>query len=809
MKGFASYPAVAAALAVSAFAVIVAATPAASSAISATYRFESPLVEPAGDGFSRLVFPAAIQAGRRGEPSLPFSGAALLLPPGEAIASVRIERRGWTPVPAAVHLYPRQDPRPIGAAPGGEPDPGRSFLYRSEVYAQDRWIDPPPPLFRTRFLRGHPIATGAFSPVGYNPAAGAAGYYAEITITIETEPSQAAAAARRLLRTDRATLERLAALVDNPGALPPLPPPENAGVRRAGTHSGGEAPPVDCLIVTRSAFAADFSPLVEFYGRRGAAAVIATVEEIESAYAGRDTQERIRNAVIDHYVNHGLEYLLLAGDSDGGPADVPYRGFYAAVQSSSLYQDDNIPADLYYAALDGTWNDDGDSLWGEPGEDDLYSEIAVGRAPVGSSAEAAAFIHKVTSYQRSPVSAQCRSALLLGEKLWNDPLTYGGDELDQLIGACGAHGFTTTGLPPDFDITKYYDRDLGTWSKTSVYSEVNAGTHWIFHAGHSNYNYVMRMLRADVNTTNFTNDGAEAMYPLVYSYGCVAGGFDWNDCIGEMMVTLPTFASAFIGNSRYGWFTEGTTNGPSHHFQREFVDAVFNEGITALGAANQRSKDKTVPFIDLPDEYEPGAHRWCFYTLNLLGDPLLDAWTDAPVPLVVSHNPAIGSGDDAFAAVVDAPGARGTLSSGGACLGTALADPCGELLIALADSIPAGADSLDFVVTAHNRIAYETRIGITETAGDGDHPPRLALLQNSPNPFNPATLIRFSLERPGPVNLRIYNAAGREIARIIDSDMPAGAHEIAWRADGCASGVYFYVLRADGATLGRKAVLLR
>ncbi|MDD3642419.1 MAG: C25 family cysteine peptidase [Candidatus Krumholzibacteria bacterium] len=777
---------------------VICACAARASEVRVTYRFDSPRIEPAGGGFSRLVFPATVQAGPRGEPSLPFRGAAVLLPPGESVAAVRLERRRWTAIGEAVRLYPRQDPVPALDLPidAGERPP----LIREEVYAADRWISPPDGRFRTQYLCGHPVAAGAFSPAACNPGTGEAGWYAEIEIVIETAASSEAADARRLLRNDEKTLARLASLVDNPERVEAIP----ADPRRAPA-----AVQYDLAIITREIHLDEFTALAEYYERRGVRTIVSPVEEIEPAYPGLDTQDDIRRHIEFLYTAHGITHVLLAGDSDGGLSDVPHRGLYRAVQSSGLYEDEGIPADLYYAALDGNWNGDGDSRWGEPGEDDLYAEVAIGRAPIDSPAEIAAFIAKTIAYQQTPVASQCRSALLLGEKLYENPLTWGGDEMDQLIGMCDAHGFATTGLPPGFDIAKYYDRDLGSWSKESVFAEVSAGVHWLFHSGHSNYNYVMRMVSGDVNATNFTNDGIGATFPIVYTYGCIAGGFDYNDCIGEAIVSGQTFASAFIGNSRYGWFTEGTTNGPSHHFQREFLDAVFGEGITTLGEANGRSKDETVPFVDLPDEYEPGAHRWCFYCLNLLGDPMMDAWTDTPTAMSVSHGGTIDRGDTALAVSTGTPGARGALSYGGDCLGTALADGAGGILIVLARAIPQETDSLDLVVTVHNRLPYEARIAVTDLTGSGPRAPRLALFQNVPNPFNPATTIRFTAARPGPVDLRVYDVAGREVARLVDGHRDAGAHEVLWRAEGIAGGVYFYVLRAGGRTISRKAVLLR
>jgi len=776
--------------------LVLASGTARSAEVTVTYRFEDPVVEAAAEGFVRVEFPRTVQAGVRGGPSFPFRGAAILLPVGHSVSTVRIIRRGRRDIPGRVELHPRQDPVPgTGSLPGE-----RTFLLDTDLYSKDSLIQPPDSEFRTHYLSGHPLAVGSFSPVCFNPARKEAFYFSEVEVSVTTAPDGRASGALRLLRDDPATLDRLAAIVDNPGSVP------CPGAASAGLAEGDAA---RLLIIADSASAGLWSSLKEFYDVRGVPARIATVEGILSAYSGLDPADELRMHITDEYVSSGVTHVLLAGDSDGGEDAVPGRGLYCSVQSSSLYEDAAIPADIYFASLDGNWNTDGDSLWGEPGEDDLYAEVAVGRVPADSPGEISAFIEKTTMYQESPHIGSAERALMLGEHLYSDPLTWGGDELDQLLGTCTAHGFTTTGMPGSFDITKYYDRDIGSWSSADLYAGVNAGTNWVFHNGHSNQFYVMRTYISSVDTMNFTNDGAGAAFPVVYSLGCIAGGFDYDDCIGEATVTGPTFASAFVGNSRYGWFHEGTTNGPSHHLQREFVDAVFTEGHTTLGGALQRARDETVPFIDLPDEYEPGAHRWSFYTLNLLGDPAMDAWTGEPTPLSVYHSSRIGRSDTAFALETDDPGSTAALSWNGSCLGRGGAETGGNITIALDGPIPAEADSLTLTATAHDRLVYTARVGIAETSGDAAVPPRIALFQNLPNPFNPVTVIRFSLSRRGPVDLRVYDVAGREVALLASRTMEEGTHEIPWNPPGLSSGVYFYVLRAEGVTLGRKAILLR
>ncbi|MFA6542120.1 MAG: alpha/beta hydrolase fold domain-containing protein [Bacteroidota bacterium] len=77
-------------------------------------------------------------------------------------------------------------------------------------------------------------------------------------------------------------------------------------------------------------------------------------------------------------------------------------------------------------------------------------------------------------------------------------------------------------------------------------------------------------------------------------------------------------------------------------------------------------------------------------------------------------------------------------------------------------------------------------VGIERSA-----PREFILEQNFPNPFNPATTIRYGLPSSGYVSLRIYNILGQQVADIVHSEQSAGVHETVWNAH-AASGVYFY-----------------
>ena len=88
-------------------------------------------------------------------------------------------------------------------------------------------------------------------------------------------------------------------------------------------------------------------------------------------------------------------------------------------------------------------------------------------------------------------------------------------------------------------------------------------------------------------------------------------------------------------------------------------------------------------------------------------------------------------------------------------------------------------------------------------------PDRFALFQNTPNPFNPATEIRFDLPAAADVRLSIYNIVGQEIERLVEEHYPAGSYRVRWEADGRASGVYFYRLEAGGFRAAKKMLVTR
>ena len=92
-------------------------------------------------------------------------------------------------------------------------------------------------------------------------------------------------------------------------------------------------------------------------------------------------------------------------------------------------------------------------------------------------------------------------------------------------------------------------------------------------------------------------------------------------------------------------------------------------------------------------------------------------------------------------------------------------------------------------------------------------PVSYALNQNYPNPFNPATIIRYSLAKPGNVSVRVYDILGRVVATLVNEYQPIGTYEVNFNADMAryqlSSGVYFYTIDAGSFHAVKKMMLLK
>jgi hypothetical protein len=561
-------------------------------------------------------------AGLQGEPMLPYRQVALMLPPGEKAVSMQIIGEELTNVPGSFELFPQQPMQPISKGPDGR------FLKNEAIYSADvSYPANPAGNLINSCLNGYSFALSTFTPVVINPAKKTVSYYRKVTVRIVTEPDDQATTALNNLTASADALKRVRLFVQNPEMISAYPVKSTLKTD------------YDILIITPSQFQNGFQDLVTSYAGRGMTSQIATTETIQANITGQDLPEKIRNYIIAEYQNNGIGQVILGGDNEL----VPHRGLYCYVNSAGTpYIDNDIPADIYFSALDGNWNTDGDEKWGEPGEDDLLPELSVGRMSFSNTSEQSNMVHKSVYYQLYPVTEEMKKPFLVSEPLYSNPVTYGSDYLELLVDEHSDNGYFTYGIPSSVNsITRLYDTTGYDWNTSDLLMYINAGKSFIHHSGHSNVDYMMRLNNGNVTNQNFTNiNGVTHNYQLMYTHGCICGAFDASDCIAERSTAIANWLAGGVFNSRYGWFDQGLTEGPSAHLHREFISALYHpnpdSAMRELGAAHTMSKIKTAPWVGLPGEFEPGAQRWCHYDCNVLGDPAIKVWID---------NPTVGMGE--------------------------------------------------------------------------------------------------------------------------------------------------------------------
>jgi hypothetical protein len=563
-------------------------------------------------------------------------------------------------------------------------------------------------LLDTGTASGQPIATVAVYPVRYAASSGRLVFSEALEVTVETETVRGGGRRPGVLSASTAEVatERLRSLVVNP-----------EDVRFTASRSSRTE--CDYLIITSSSYQSAFQTLADWKTQKGLTSEVVTTSWVYSNYPGIDNQEQIRNCIIDYYETKGTMWVLLGGDT----GVVPARTVYAMTSGAGGGPDeDKIRCDLYYGDLDGSWDENGDGVYGQIQHDnvDMYADVFVGRAPVDNTTEAERFVDKALTYEGAPGGSGLptgyqRDMLFMAEVLWSDPWT------DHAI--C-KNMIDDDSVPPRFDpITKLYQTS-GNLSRSSAVAAMDDGYNIINHNGHANTT-VLSIGSGALYRSDFDGLTNGPRYGLFYSMGCWSAAIDYN-CIGEHWNNSPGGGGAFyIGNSRYGWGSPGNPGyGTGDEFDREFFNVLFNEGLEHAGVAHAVHKDAFVGTA-----HSDGYTRYTLYELNLLGDPESRIWTDNPVAPTVAHPTQIPLGEHQLLVTVardGAPveGAMVHLSSDEIFASS----ETGIDGVAVLSAAPSHEGPVALTVTGQGVLPYSASIDASSQPPDTDPPPAIATL---------------------------------------------------------------------------------
>jgi hypothetical protein len=551
-------------------------------------------------------------------PSLPYRSLSVLIPQGEDVVSFRLEGGSMVELYGSVELarfagmmLDDGTVKGVSLAMDDAVDGGSVFpAWQARHTGTSQW-------------KGYRIATFDVYPVRYDLDSGRLTVDEDLTLIVETEPvvdAKVVATRQRHIDGFRESAEiEVRKVVENPFAsgaymFDDIVVDDGDRGFMPAYQPGLEGSAVKYLIVTNEVLKTEFQRLADWKTLKGIPAVVKTIEWIEQNYwSGADQGESIRNFIREAYEKWGVEYVLLGGDTDVIPGRMAYTTFYTG---------DFIPTDMYYGCLDGTWNADGDSLWGEafrssisPGDDaDLWAEVYIGRLPASTVEDAVILVDKTIAYAEPADTLYKEDFLLLAEVIFPSDFTPGdaiildGAEILQAI----YDGYFAS--DPGISTTRLYENhaDYPGSSELTVQgalTAMDAGTNHVMHAGHG-YKYNVSVGNGSIinyDASKLTN-GDEIF--SMYLMNCTNVAFD-TDCLAEYFMLNPKGgAYAVTGSSRSAFPSA------SRPYMDEYYDLLFNSGVVQLGKTHTKSRE---PFTS--GAYGETADRWTHFIYNYLGDP--------------------------------------------------------------------------------------------------------------------------------------------------------------------------------------------
>ncbi|MEO0293363.1 MAG: T9SS type A sorting domain-containing protein [candidate division WOR-3 bacterium] len=101
------------------------------------------------------------------------------------------------------------------------------------------------------------------------------------------------------------------------------------------------------------------------------------------------------------------------------------------------------------------------------------------------------------------------------------------------------------------------------------------------------------------------------------------------------------------------------------------------------------------------------------------------------------------------------------------------------------------------------------RIPLDSTGGEGNGPGKFKLYQNSPNPFDSTTVIRYEIPKEVRVILKMYDLLGREVTTLVDEIKGPGRYDLKLNGEKIPSGIYFYRMIAGEFEAVKKMILIK
>lgn len=582
-----------------------------------------------------------LNAKKIGDPLLPARIVRVLVPQDAEFSDLKITVKKRKVINGPFNLYPKQPETPVSSKSIKKFQPLRPQVVTSGKPFPETIVE----FLDTAHIRGAKMFVFRIWPIQYQPQ------NKSITINQGIEWEYRTKTRKSILSKKYKKSSVMEALIKSQ-----VVNPEQYDDMTNSTNETDEtdsityttATDTDYLIITNQALSSSFQSLADLKESIGLHAQIVTTESIYSNYTGEDNQEKIKSCIIDYATNYATLWVLLGGDD----TIIPDRNCYGFVNSSPDEEDDTIPTDLFYAGLDDlNWDDDGDGVNCETDSEgdsvDLYPDVFIGRAPVRTADQAAAFVNKTIAYVQTPSGGDFSEKMLLcGVELWN---TWN----DASDAQWRTEDMWTNYISPywDGEPVRFFDTDTDFGGSgydvtdDNLQDQINDGYGLIFVSSHGSQTSWEMETGGSFSTTDANGCLNQNAQGLIYTMACSTNAFDAefytsDPCLSEAFLRNENGGSvAYIGSSRYGWgySTTEVTPGPSFRYAGQFFRNLFDYSSLEHGFPSPADYQDILGAVHAShkmyyagDSTSYGAYRWLQFSINLMGDPHLSIITENP-----------------------------------------------------------------------------------------------------------------------------------------------------------------------------------
>ncbi len=397
----------------------------------------------------------------------------------------------------------------------------------------------------------------------------------------------------------------------------------------------------ELLVIAYDPFVNDLEDYVQWKREKGLTVSIVKYSLVNGAYSSLGGAQSIREYIHDTYFGDGknLKWVLLAGE----PKYVPT--LMAWDQDPYMGEPQTLPADTYFACLDGNyddWDRDGDGRWAETNDVlDAVPDVYVSRVSTDTDVETFNWGKKVIGYEKNPSIGDWTSkVLLLGsttheyddgpkqcEYFWN---TY----MDDVYST-----------PVKLYSSGNVQQNVGATviSSTSVKSSINSGVSTVVYMGHG---YHQMWTAGTQNNPTYLLQTSDAngfsqspKLPFITAMSCETNWYDAGsmECIAEGFIENPNGgAIGYVGASR-------TTEGGIGYYQympgapglQEDFLRMMNQGIRSQAEIFHEGKanyyDEWGSWFN---SYQFAYNAWVEH--NILGSPETEIWSNSISTFTVS-----------------------------------------------------------------------------------------------------------------------------------------------------------------------------